>query len=297
MSKSSITYRQLWNSLLKLYEQEEAQSIVRIVLEEKYGLSLTDIVCDGIDKLTDGQKEELQKIMIRLQQGEPVQYVLGYAYFYGRKFHVAPGVLIPRPETEELCTIIINDCKSQIIYLKPQTSNLKALDIGTGSGCIAITLARELPGSEVSAIDISEDALNIAQANAKSLEADISFSQQDILKSSSLGNDKGETFSVIVSNPPYVTDSEKQAMRSNVLDYEPSTALFVPDDDPLRFYRAIADYAQVHLAEGGSLYFEINPLFANELKEMLQAKGFTDVEIVNDSFGKQRFIKGKKVKE
>lgn len=292
MSTTSITYRQLWNSLLKLYDQEEAQSIVRLVIEEKYNLSLTDIVCGGIDKLTDKQTEELKDIMSRLQQGEPVQYVLGYTYFYGRKFHVAPGVLIPRPETEELCNIIINDY-SQIIN---QSSKLKAIDIGTGSGCIAITMAKELPDSDVSAIDISKNALNIAQANAKILDANVHFYQQDILSTYSNMEYCGKTpsFSLIVSNPPYVTNSEKSGMRINVLDYEPSTALFVPDDDPLLFYRTIADYAKKYLVEGGRLYFEINPLFANELKNMLEDKGFTKVEIINDSFGKQRFAKATK---
>lgn len=301
MSDTTITYRNLWNSLLNLYDKEEAQSIVRIVLEERFGLSLTDIVSGGVEKLSEKLTEELQEIMRRLQQGEPLQYVLGYAYFFGRKFHVAPGVLIPRPETEELCRMIIDDFddyksstpNSYYQAAAAQQLSPKIIDIGTGSGCIAITLAKEITGSEVSAIDISEQALNIARNNAKALDADIHFYQLDILSPSPIGEGRGGApgFFLIVSNPPYVTNSEKSAMRPNVLDHEPSTALFVPDDDPLLFYRAIADIAKLYLVDGGSLYFEINPLFASELKAMLETKGFTNVEIINDSFGKQRFSK------
>lgn len=285
MTESNITYRQLWTSLLDLYDRQEAQSIVRMVLDSRFGLDLTAIVCGGVEALSDEQKRELAAIASRLKCGEPVQYVLGEAWFCGRRFHVAPGVLIPRAETEELCAVIM---------AKETLSGRKVLDIGTGSGCIAITLALDLPDAMVSAIDVSEKALAIARENAAALGASVNFLKQDILDRSQDGA-ADATYDVIVSNPPYVTLSEKKDMRVNVLDHEPSLALFVPDDDALRFYRAIADYALANLTEGGRLYFEINPLFANELCRMLEDKSFTHVRIVNDSFGKSRFAIGTKV--
>jgi len=285
MTESNITYRQLWTSLLDLYDRPEAQSIVRLVLGSRFGLDLTAIVCGGVEALSDEQKRELAAIASRLKCGDPVQYVLGEAWFCGRRFHVAPGVLIPRSETEELCRMILAE------ETRP---GRRVLDIGTGSGCIAITLALSLPEAKVSAIDISDQALTIARGNAAALGAAVDFRQQDILDRSRYGVSDASV-DVIVANPPYVTVSEKKDMRVNVLDHEPSLALFVPDDDALRFYRAIADYALANLTEGGRLYFEINPLFANELCRMLEDKGFTHVRIVNDSFGKSRFAIGTKV--
>lgn len=277
-------YQSLWQSLSALYDPREAQAIVRMVLEEKYGMTLTDIVCGGIDKLTETQKNELQALMLRLQTGEPVQYVLGYAWFCGRKFHVEPGVLIPRPETEQLCSLTIQ--KSQSSIFKP-----KILDIGTGSGCIAITLGLEMPGADVYAIDVSDNALRVAEYNAKALDTHVSFMKRDILSDKSITSilPEGKKFQMIVSNPPYIALRERSAMSVNVLDHEPSLALFVPDDDPLLFYRAIGRQAIKSLEPQGRLYFEINPLFANELKKMLLDQGFANVEIVDDEFGKHRF--------
>ena len=285
MTESNITYRQLWTSLLGLYDRQEAQSIVRLVLDSRFGLDLTSIVCGGVEELSEAQQSDLSAIMSRLRAGEPVQYVLGEAWFCESRFHVAPGVLIPRSETEELCRMILAE------ETRP---GRRVLDIGTGSGCIAITLALSLPEAKVSAIDISDQALTIARGNAAALGAAVDFRQQDILDRSRYGVSDASV-DVIVANPPYVTVSEKKDMRVNVLDHEPSLALFVPDDDALRFYRAIADYALANLTEGGRLYFEINPLFANELCRMLEDKGFTHVRIVNDSFGKSRFAIGTKV--
>lgn len=276
MKFKPVTYHQLWSSLLHLYDAEEAQAIIRMVLDSRFGMSLTDIVCGGVEKLPATQTAELKSLMERLKTGEPVQYVLGEAWFCGRPFHVGPGVLIPRPETEELCKMIIG---------APE-GGAKILDIGTGSGCIAITLALDIPGAEVSAIDISDEALRTARVNARELKANVCFQKQDIRHPK-----VGLRFSVIVSNPPYVIESERKDMRPNVLSYEPSTALFVPDDDPLLFYRAIARYATGNLTPGGSLYLEINPLFADDIKAMLSQNGFTDVQVVNDQFGKQRFVR------
>lgn len=290
MSKTT-TYRQLWNSLSLNYDKEEAQAIVKTVLDSMFGFTLTDIVCGGVEKLSAEQKERLEGVMQRLKDGEPVQYVIGKAQFCGRIFRVGPGVLIPRPETEELCGLIVNDSR-QITSLKAQSSNLKAIDIGTGSGCIAITLAIDIADADVSAIDVSEKALDIARSNADALNAKVSFFRQDILKVSHDKKDgNNDKFDCIVSNPPYITLKERKDMRANVLNYEPSTALFVPDDDPLLFYRAITDFAASRLAENGVLYFEINPMFADALKTLLTDKGFHHVDIITDSFGKQRFAK------
>ena len=220
--------------------------------------------------------------MLRLEKAEPVQYVLGVADFCGRQFHVAPGVLIPRPETAELCQLIAKDGGRNI------------LDIGTGSGCIAITLALNIPGSKVTAWDISGAALSIAKGNAKSLGANVVFEHQDALNislTSHLSPLTSELWDVIVSNPPYICRREADEMEKNVLEYEPDTALFVPDDDPLLFYRHIMNYAQSSLRSGGRLYFEINPLYADSIVEQLQQLDFTDVDKINDQFAKARFIK------
>lgn len=284
LAHSSLTFHGLWQSLRALYDDNEAQAVVRMLLEERYGMSFTDIVCGGVGQLPDEDVADLMSAMRRLQCGEPVQYVLGHAYFYGRRFMVAPGVLIPRPETEQLCGIILENKENA-----GASGNgvQKVLDLCTGSGCIAITLALEMPDAEVSAVDISPDALLIAERNSNSLGACVSFCRQDIL-SVSADDVQGE-FSLIVSNPPYITVSERQQMSRNVLEHEPHVALFVPDDDPLRFYRVIGELAVRKLARDGGLYFEINPVFAAELKNMLLDMGFSHVRIIDDYFGKQRF--------
>ena len=294
MESEIFNYSSLWRKLTPTYPASEAQAMTRLVLEDLYGLSLTDIAMGAVADLPTSEQGRLKDIARRLGEGEPVQYVLGKAWFRGRQFGVAPGVLIPRPETEELCQAIVDDWSrdSDRHDAKPLT----VLDIGTGSGCIAISLALDMPNAKVSAIDISDQALRIASANAKLLHADVSFRRQDILqadKTSAPNAGRGE-WDVIVSNPPYITEREKADMEPNVLDHEPGLALFVPDDDPLRFYRAITTYASTTLSHDGRLYFEINPLFADDMADMLRQKGFDDVTIVNDQFGKRRFIKCKK---
>ena len=257
------------------------------MLSEKFGLSLTDIVCGKVDNLTEEECIVLEKTMLRLEQGEPVQYVLGVAEFCGRRFHVEPGVLIPRPETGELCRWISQKNRPSV------TSQI--LDVGTGSGCIAITLALEIPEAKVTAWDISEEALRIAQKNAEALEAEVTFEKRDALDHSLLTNHYSlPLWDVIVSNPPYVCQKEAAGMERHVLEHEPHLALFVPDDDPLRFYRAIAKYALKTLKPNGLLYFELNPLYARETEAMVRRIGFAETEIKQDMFGKQRFLKAKK---
>ena len=322
------TYQQLWQSLTPLYDAGEAQAIVRTVLDVKYGMTLTDIICGKVNELSADEGKKLEEIVYRLQKGEPVQYVLGEADFAGRPFHVEPGVLIPRPETAELCQWIEKDMIEKSIVSSedspedssgnsPQaTDDAKLiLDICTGSGCIAITLGLNIPNSEVTGWDISEDALRIAQGNVEMMKAgNVRIEHQDALalpkaaetdNEKMKGNDdkevvkpKGEAktpstqkWDLIVSNPPYICEKEKADMEKNVLEHEPSLALFVPDEDPLKFYRAIAEYASSALKSGGALYFEINPIYEKETREMLLRLDFKDIETKEDAFGKKRMMR------
>ena len=280
------TYQEFWQSLTPLYDAGEAQAIVRTVLDVEYGMTLTDIICGKVNELSSDEERNLEEIITRLQNGEPVQYVLGEADFAGRTFHVEPGVLIPRPETAELCQWIEEDVSSLEADERKQI-----LDICTGSGCIAITLGLTIPNSEVTGWDISEDALRIAQGNVEMLKAgNVRIEYQDAL----MLPKAAEAADIIVSNPPYICEKEKADMEKNVLEHEPSIALFVPDEDPLKFYRAIAEYASSALKPEGALYFEINPIYAKETREMLEELGFKDIETKEDAFGKKRMMKAKK---
>lgn len=274
-------YRELWEQLTPLYDETEAKAVVRMVLEVRFGLTLTDILCGKVSDLSAEEGRSLEKIMQRLLQAEPVQYVLGEAEFAGRRFKVAPGVLIPRPETEELCAWIVSE------QTPTDRQAITILDIGTGSGCLAVTLSLDIPGATVSAWDISQDALRIANENAKAWKAPVSFALQDALAAPK----DSMKWDIIVSNPPYICPSEAAEMAQNVLKYEPSTALFVPQSDPLLFYKAIANYAIEALKPSGKLYIEINPLYTNELEEMLKNVGFIDIEIRKDAFGKDRMAR------
>ena len=279
-----MTYEELWHRLTPLYETGEAKAIARWVLDVRFGLSMTDILCGKVTELSSNDQTELEKIMLRLEKGEPVQYIIGVADFFGRSFHVAPGVLIPRPETAELCEYVLSSRKTEE----------KILDIGTGSGCIAITLALEIPDSQVTAWDISDDALRIAQENANALGANVAFEKRDILDTS-LFTFHQATFTTIVSNPPYIKPSERDGMDKNVLDYEPETALFAPEENPIIFYQRIGDYALRSLIPGGQLYFELNPQTTDAVDDYLNKIGFQETEIRQDQFGKQRFLKAKKI--
>ena len=304
------TYQQLWQSLTPLYDAGEAQAIVRTVLDVKYGMTLTDIICGKVNELSADEERKLEEIIIRLQKGEPVQYVLGEADFAGRTFHVEPGVLIPRPETAELCQWIEEDFAGKSTVSSgdssedspedssgnsPQaTDDAKLiLDICTGSGCIAITLGLNIPNSEVTGWDISEDALRIARGNVEMLKArNVRIEYQDALALPKAA----EAADLIVSNPPYICEKEKADMEKNVLEHEPSLALFVPDEDPLKFYRAIAEYASSTLKPEGALYFEINPIYEKETREMLLKLDFKDIETKEDAFGKKRMMRAKSTK-
>lgn len=274
-----MTYRELWRTLEPLYGNGEARAVTDYVLDVCFGLSKADIMCGAVEEMTAEKAAELNKIFGRLMEGEPVQYVLGRAEFCGRWFDVRPGVLIPRPETEELCAWITADSKA--------SASPKVLDIGTGSGCIAITLQLDMPESNVTAWDISADALDVARENAKQLGANVNFVKQDALNAKPEGE-----WDVIVSNPPYICEKEKKDMAVNVLEHEPHTALFVPDADPLLFYRAITRLAVQTLSKGGRLYFEINPIYADDTCHMMRAEGMTAVELRSDMYGKQRMAKG-----
>lgn len=299
-----MTYNQLWKRLTVIYNEREAQAIVRTVLDALFGMSLTDICLGKVTQLSADDTTRLEKIMQRLEKSEPVQYVLGAEWFAGRLFDVTPGVLIPRPETEDLVKWACDEAKEkekednskeergkeekEVSKKGEEAPHPSILDIGTGSGCIAITVALALPQARVTAWDISTDALAIAAGNAHRLGASVRFEHQDALSAP----DDEERWDVIVSNPPYICDRERADMSDNVLSYEPELALFVPDSDPLLFYRAIARYASKALKPGGRLLFETNTAYAHEVAQAMADEGFTAIEVRNDCFGKPRMVKG-----
>ena len=277
-----MNYNELWHQLAPLYGDGEAKAIAQMVYEVRYGLTLSDIYLGKDTQLSADDQAELKKIAKRLADNEPVQYVLGVADFCGRQYHVEPGILIPRPETEHLCRLITE----QVANGSPIRSTRSILDIGTGSGCIAITLALDIPNSHVTAWDISPIALRVAKGNAEQLGANVNVIENDMLQQT---YQVAPQWDLIVSNPPYICDSEAEEMDANVLDYEPEIALFVPDDDPLQFYVPIMNYAQSALHPGGELWLETNPLYEEIIEERLLELGF-NVTAHDDQFGKTRFI-------
>ena len=274
-----MNYNELWHQLAPLYGDGEAKAIAQMVYEVRYGLTLSDIYLGKDTQLSADDQAELKEIAKRLADNEPVQYVLGVADFCGRQYHVEPGILIPRPETEHLCRLITK-------HVAIGSANRKVLDIGTGSGCIAITLALDIPNSQVTAWDISPIALRVAKGNAEQLGANVNVIENDMLQQT---YQVAPQWDLIVSNPPYICDSEAEEMDANVLDYEPEIALFVPDDDPLQFYVPIMNYAQSALHPGGQLWLETNPLYEEIIEERLLELGF-NVTAHDDQFGKTRFI-------
>ena len=276
-----MTYVELKQRLVPLYGEQETQAILRMILEIRFGLSHADILCGKVTHLSADDTEELEKIIQRLEKNEPVQYILGQADFCGRTFHVNPNVLIPRPETEELCLWITET-------VREQSSQPTILDIGTGSGCIAVTLALEFPGSKVEAWDISRQAIEVARQNAKQLGAPVTFVGNDIQKVA----DSPIKWDIIVSNPPYITTEERKDMEANVLAWEPHEALFVPNNNPLFFYELIVRYAIRNMNDGGMVFFEINPLFEEQVVQTLAAHAFTDIIVREDIYGKRRFVRG-----
>jgi release factor glutamine methyltransferase len=287
MLTAKTLFNQLVSEITSVYDENEAKSIVYLLLEHYLNISKTDILLDNYTN----QIFDFQDVVVRLKAQEPVQYIIGETEFYGRKFKVTPDTLIPRPETEELVALVLS---SEFWVLSPE---FRILDIGTGSGCIAISLACETPNSQVYAYDISEEALKVAKENAEMNSANVIFEKRDILsfsmgfKSSPIGGGGGYPFSIIVSNPPYVLNAEKLEMQQNVLDYEPHLALFVEDSDPLIFYKAIAEFASKNLTDKGLCVVEINQAFGLETAELFWNKGFRYVEVVKDMFGKDRMVK------
>lgn len=281
-----MTYSEIWHRIATSYEDGEARAIARILIEELFGLSYTDIVCGATDQLSADDTLRLDTAVRRIEQGEPLQHVLGYADFCGNHFGVNASVLIPRPETEWLVDEgerLMNGASNAA-----PSAPKHILDIGTGSGCIAISLKLRLGEAYVEAWDISEEALRTAESNAKALKAEVAFCKRDALRA----EESVAPWDLIVSNPPYICDSERADMDDNVLLHEPHTALFVPDDDPLRFYRAIARYALRSLSNGGSLLFECNTRYAEATGKMMREMGFEDVTVNDDCFGLPRFVKG-----
>lgn len=273
-----MEYIKLCQRLHHLYSNGESRAIVSMLLDEWFGMSMADAMCGGLDALSAEDQSRVEDAMKRLEQGEPVQYVLGVADFCGHRFSVCPGVLIPRPETEQLCQLVLSrlsDCPSPAV-----------LDVCTGSGCIAVTLALALPNSSVEAWDISLESVQIATSNASKLGAHVNVACEDAL----CPPDSHCMWDAVVSNPPYICNSERTSMHANVLEYEPELALFVPDDDPLLFYRSIATYAQNALKPGGHLCFEVNALYADDVASMLDAMGYADAIVIDDMYGRHRFV-------
>lgn len=297
-----MTYHDICQRLTPLYGPQEAKAMTRMLLEDLFSLSFADILCGATEHLSDADTLRLQQSVARLLDAEPLQYVTGTAFFCGHPFHVAPGVLIPRPETEWIVDTAVNLVMS---------SAPRILDIGTGSGCIATSISLALADKHcyTEAWDISEDALRIAADNAERLGADVKFCRRDALRLEEdfpaeenqggaevliSDNASSASWDIIVSNPPYICNREAADMHANVLRHEPHLALFVPDTDPLLFYRAIARYAMRSLRKGGWLLFECNTLYAHDTARMASDMGFATSVVEDDCFGKPRFVKAQK---
>lgn len=274
------TYQQVVHDLRLIYPEGEARALARWLCEECLGLSQTDILLDKDNHLSADDLENVKEITSRLLRHEPIQYILGKTTFCGHTFSVAPGALIPRPETEELV--------DHVLRSTDKDSPLSILDIGTGTACIALSLALSLPKADVTAWDVSPEALAVARTNLDSYpEARVRLEQSDVFSPP----EDNRLWQIIVSNPPYVRQSEAKAMQHNVLDYEPHQALFVPDDNPLLFYRAILWYAMRHLAPNGAIWLEINQALGEEMRHLIEYFGFSDIEILKDSYEHDRLVR------
>ncbi len=278
LAELSVTYQQ---KLKKLYDEEEIQSLFLLVVNHLLGYSKGKYITEKQTPLNEDIYLKFEEILNSLNDGKPIQYVIEEAQFYGLSFKVNSSVLIPRPETEELVDWILND-----EGITRQSGNV--IDIGTGSGCIAISLKKHLSQAHVFAMDISKEAIETAKENALFNQVEVDFIHDDILNPLNVDS---RMFDIIVSNPPYITENEKQEMHQNVLAHEPHTALFVSNEKPLIFYEAIADFAKKHLCKGGALFFEINEYLGEQTVEMLGAKGFVDIVLRKDMQGKDRMIK------
>lgn len=273
----NVSVSHIRRALQESYSVQEAANLSRIVCCEMLGQTTIDYYLGKDIILSSKEMQKLNGILARLLNFEPIQYIQGTTRFLERSYHVAPGVLIPRPETEELVEVMLREIPS----------DARILDIGTGSGCIAISLSKAFPNAKVTAWDVSEDALCIARRNNDDLQASVCFVKQDVL---AWRGDGGQCYDVIVSNPPYITESEKQEMERNVLDWEPFSALFVPNNDPLLFYRRIGELGRMMLVDGGRLYFEINRAYGEATAMMLCGQGYTGIRILKDISGNDRFV-------
>lgn len=276
------TLKHIREVLVPRFGKGETEAMIRLIFHHLKGWNATDMVINSDKELSEYTRGKIDEILERVLKGEPIQYVTGEAYFYGMDLMVTPDVLIPRVETQELVDFIVKKYDG--------VSDLKILDVGTGSGCIAIALARNLPFVQVTGIDISEKALDVAKENGEKLKANVNWVKADVFNFSPAA----DSFDIIVSNPPYVMMSEQRGMEVNVLEHEPWVALFVPDDDPLRFYRRIAKMGIDALKDGGTLWFELNAQLADETAKLVKSLGYEDVTLERDIAGKWRFIEAKK---
>ena len=269
-------------------ERGEAKATALLLMEKVCGWTVENVLRDNGKSIASEKVEDVREKAWQVSEGAPVQYVLGVSDFCGMELLVEPGVLIPRPETEELVRWVVADCEQRTVNKTGQM--VRVLDVGTGSGCIAVALAKMVEGAEVEAWDVSEVALRIAKRNAEKQGVKVSFEQVDVLGN---GNDSGNTmaYDIIVSNPPYICEEESAEMDRNVLEHEPRLALFVPNNDPLIFYKKIAQMGMRMLKEGGGLYFEVNRRFGNEVVELLKGMNYQEVELRKDMFGNDRMVK------
>ena len=275
-------FHEIRDALRGYYSDSEALALAKMLLVEVFGFSTLELYGGKDKEFSEKHRSVLAEMIRRLQKNEPIQYLIGIESFCGLTFEVNSNVLIPRPETQELVLWIVEDCRAD--------EAVRILDVGTGSGCIPVSLAKQLPRAEVESWDISEGALEVASRNCERNEVKVLLRRKDALNAAP----EGVFYDVIVSNPPYIADREKVDMEANVLDWEPSLALFVPDDDPLLFYRKIAQLGCEMLKEGGSLYFEINRAYGQETSLMLSELGYNQIELKKDSWGNDRMIKAKR---
>ena len=275
-------FHEIRDALKGYYSDSEALALAKMLLAEVFGFSTLELYGGKDKEFSEKHRSVLAEMIRRLQKNEPIQYIIGIESFCGLTFEVNSNVLIPRPETQELVSWIVEDCRAD--------EAVRILDVGTGSGCIPVSLAKQLPKAEVESWDISEGALEVASRNCERNGVKVLLRQKDVLNAAP----EGVFYDVIVSNPPYIADKEKVDMEANVLDWEPSLALFVPDEDPLLFYRKIALLGREMLKEGGSLYFEINRAYGQETSLMLSELGYNQIELKKDSWGNDRMIKAKR---
>lgn len=284
LAELSVLYKE---QLEKLYDADEVQSLYLMVVEHVLGFGKATYILKKQQVISDADVLKFSFILNELTIGKPIQYIIGETEFFGMKFKVNPSVLIPRPETEELVEWVLSVCRSKF---SADSAALNILDIGTGSGCIAVALKKHLPNANVSAVDISPEALVTAKENATLNNVKVNFIEGDILKHSAIQSFNHSRFDVIVSNPPYIKEDEKPAMHQNVLANEPHTALFVSNESPLIFYDAIADFAKSNLNSNGLLFFEINEYLGEEMVQMLADKDFININLKQDMQGKDRMI-------